>query len=227
MRGTTQNSKEKPRLKLLRNCNAREAFGLEWSREYNDIREGLFHQIYLLNWNAYIISQIKDSTSSIGRTILENSYQLAVLLIYKLVLDKQYSLTLKKFRDLIRHNLVFDKHKRELDRRLMKIDFDGKIKRIATMFKKERHEVIAHFSSGSSGIYFVTPEKRERREAILKTIEESCKLINQHYDVLKVKGCSTKEVRKMISTNAKANCILEQLVEVEQTNNIKDFLRKS
>jgi len=193
----------------------------------DDILKGLFLEIHLLNWNVHILQKLKSTSSSIGKIVFENSYQVAVSIVYKLAIDKKHSLTLKKFRDLVRCNLVFAQHKKELDFRLKKFDFDGKIKKIQSMFTDERHEVIAHFSSGKSGTYFITSEKKERREEILKKIKKSCKFINQLYNILRLKGYSTREISSLITTNRQANKILNQLNEIERFETINELFSRN
>lgn len=189
------------KLKSIWKCTSREAFPSEWSGIYLTTREILWNEVFLLNWNIQLIERINKPSNFSEKIIFENLYQTSILLIYKLVLDStENSLTLKKFKNEVIQKLKYEEHRTELASHLKEIAFNKKIGKVASMYRDERHQRVAHLIPQGEGHLIFTRTEITRRELAETNLSKACDIINELYDSIRLNGESTSNLKKSIVT---------------------------
>lgn len=216
------------RLKSIKNCTYREALVQSCWAEFSANRERIFQQIYLLNWNEYISRKTRGAKSDIGKIVFSNSFEAAILSVWKLVIDQRRSYTLQRLEKLIKSNIRFpDPHKKQLENELKGIDFDNKLNLIKNEFEKERHEIIVHSKEVKAGAFPIEPDEIARKVILSRALNVTCRRINQYYDIMKMRGNSAKVLYKRISRLRRLDNILASLVQVPNIESIDEFLYES
>lgn len=212
------------RLKSIKNCSYKEALDQNCWRDFASNRERIFQQIYLLNWNEFISRKLRGSKSDIGKIVYSNSFEAAILSVWKLVIDQKYSFTLQKLENLIKSNLRFpNPHKSQLEKELRKIEFENKLNLIKNEFERERHELIAHSKKVVAGAFPIEPNEIARKVILTRDLNITCRRINQYYDALKIKGASAVELYKRISRSQRLDPIFAKLMEVTNLESVDEF----
>lgn len=216
------------RIKAFKNCSYKETLAKTCWADFDANSERIFQQVYLLNWNEYVVRKTKGGKSDIGKIIFNNSFESAVLLVWKLVIDQKYSYTLQKLEKLIRSNLRFRvSHERQLRRALHNLDFANKIKSIEQEIIKERNEIIAHHKKVSAGTFPITQEEIQRKVTLTSALNLTTRRINRYYDTLKLKKGSAVDLYARISKIRRLGEIFASLIEIPNEHTIQDLLGKS